>query len=57
MANIILIGQWVDLMERSVYQLEKAINEGDKTEVNRLRTLIFDLHTKIDSELGGKRNV
>ncbi len=57
MANIILIGQWVDLMERSVYQLEKAITEGNGAEVNRLRTLIFDLHMKIDSELGGKGNV
>lgn len=57
MANIILISQWVDLMERSVYQLEKVTEEGNKAEIGRLRTLIFELHNKIDAELGGKSNV
>ena len=57
MANIVLIGQWVNAMESAVFQLERAINNKDKEETNRLRTLIFDLYTKIDLAMKGEKNV
>jgi hypothetical protein len=54
MANIVLIEQWVDSMEKAVFQLEKAMSDNEKNEINRLRTTIFDLYTKIKNAIGDK---
>jgi hypothetical protein len=51
MANIILIKEWIESMEKYVFNLERATKKGDKNEANRMRVFIFDLHKKIEEAL------
>ncbi|MDP2947076.1 MAG: hypothetical protein Q8N88_03090 [Nanoarchaeota archaeon] len=54
MVNILTISEWVETMEKTVYELERATNTGKMDEINRLRILIFDLYKKIDEAISGK---
>jgi hypothetical protein len=52
--DVDFIGQLVDSMNDAVLQLERAIDDKKKDEINRLRVFIFDMHKQIAKVLGGK---
>ena len=52
--DVDFVGQLVDSMNDAVLQLERAIDDKKKDEINRLRVFIFDMHKQIAKVLGGK---
>jgi len=54
MVNIAFVEQLVTSMEDSLVSLEAAVLNGNREEVQKIRTFIFDLHVKISEEIKGK---
>ncbi|MBT3642961.1 hypothetical protein HN876_01250 [archaeon] len=54
MVNIAFVEQLVVAMEDSLKRLEKAVSKKNESEIQNLRTFIFDLHIKIAEEIKGK---
>ncbi|MBT7102274.1 hypothetical protein HN935_02065 [archaeon] len=52
--DVEFVGQLVDSMNDAVLQLEQAIVDKKKDEINRLRVFIFDMHNQIANVLGVK---
>ncbi len=51
--DVEFVGQLVDSMNDAVLQLERAIESGNKVEINKLRVFIFDMHQQIAKAVGG----
>ena len=54
MVDIDFVSQLVDSMESAVAELEQAASSGDNEKAMKLKTFVFDLHSKINDNLLGK---
>ena len=51
MANISYLWQLVGSLKDSINKFEEVTKSGNQSDANRLKTLIFEIHERIDEEV------